>query len=86
MQTARFSGDLSVTKNWKISVSSGFDFETKKLSLTSVDIYRDLHCWEMSFNWIPFGFRQSYSVNINVKSSVLRDLKLTRRRQWQDYQ
>ncbi len=85
-QTARFSGDLSLTQKWKISVSSGFDFETKKLSLTSIDIYRDLHCWEMSFNWIPFGFRQSYSLNINVKSSVLRDLKLTRRRQWQDYQ
>jgi hypothetical protein len=85
-QTARFSGDLSLTQKWKISVSSGFDFKTQKLSLTSIDIYRDLHCWEMSFNWIPFGFRQSYSVNINVKSSVLRDLKLTRRRQWQDYQ
>lgn len=85
-QTATFSGDLSLTKKWKISVSSGYDFKTNKLSLTSIDVYRDLHCWEMSFNWIPFGFRQSFSFNINVKSSVLRDLKLTRRRNWQDYQ
>lgn len=86
VQTATFSGDLSITKKWKISVSSGYDFETNKLSLTSIDVYRDLHCWEMSFNWIPFGFRQSFSFNINVKSAVLKDLKLTRRRNWQDYQ
>lgn len=85
-QTANFSGDLRLTQKWKISLSSGYDFTNKKLSLTSIDIYRDLHCWEMSFNWIPFGFRQSFSLNINVKSSVLKDLKLTRRRSWQDYQ
>jgi hypothetical protein len=86
IQAATFSGDLSVTKKWKISLRSGYDFTSKKLSLTSIDVYRDLHCWEMSFNWVPFGFRQSFSLNINIKSATLKDLKLTRKRQWQDYQ
>ena len=82
---ATFSGDLSLTKKWKLSLTSGYDFTSKKLTLTSINIYRDLHCWEMHFNWIPFGFRQSFSLDINVKSSTLKDLKLSRRKDWYDY-
>jgi hypothetical protein len=84
-QSATFSGDLSLTKKWKISLTSGYDFTSKKLTLTSINIYRDLHCWEMHFNWIPFGFRQSFSLDINVKSATLKDLKLSRRKDWYDY-
>jgi len=85
-QSATFSGDVSLTKKWKIGVTSGYDFTRKEMTLTSVNVYRDLHCWEMRFNWVPFGFRQSFSIDINVKSSILKDLKLSRRRGWQDYQ
>ncbi len=80
------SGDLNLTSKWKIGFSTGYDFYKKKVSLTTVDIFRDLHCWEMHFNWIPFGFRQSYNFTINVKSSMLQDLKVNRRRQWYDVQ
>ncbi|MCO6500899.1 MAG: LPS-assembly protein LptD [Vicingus serpentipes] len=79
VQTLNFSGDFSLTEKWKIGFNSGYDFETKDLSYTTVDIYRDLHCWEMHFNWIPFGARQSYLFTIKVKSAILQDLKLTRR-------
>lgn len=79
IQTLNFNGDFSLTPKWKIGFNSGYDFELKDLSYTSVDIYRDLHCWEMSFNWIPFGPRQSYLFTIKVKSALLQDLKLTRR-------
>lgn len=85
-QSLSFSGDVSLTKKWKISLSSGYDFTSKQMTLTSIDVYRDLHCWEMRFNWVPFGFRQSFSIDINVKASVLKDLKLSRRKGWQDYQ
>ena len=81
-----FSGDLNLTPKWKIGFSSGYDFSQKTISLTTIDIFRDLHCWEMHFNWIPFGFRQSYNFTINVKSSMLQDLKVNRRRQWFDLQ
>ena len=80
------NGDVSLTKNWRIGVSTGYDFSQKQLSFTSIDIYRNLHCWEMRFNWIPFGQAQSYNFQINVKASVLKDLKLTRRRAWFDNQ
>ena len=79
IQTLNFSGDFSLTPKWKIGFNSGYDFELKDLSYTSIDIYRDLHCWEMIFNWIPFGPRQSYLFTIKVKSAILQDLKLTRR-------
>jgi len=85
-QTVTLNGDLSLTQKWKVSVTSGYDFTLKDFTLTSVSIYRDLHCWEMRFNWVPFGLRQSFSIDINVKSAVLKDLKLSRRKDWFDYQ
>ena len=85
-QSVTFNGDLSLTKKWKISLSSGYDLTNKKMTITSVNVYRDLHCWEMRFNWVPFGFRQSFSLDINVKSSILKDLKLSRRKDYHDFQ
>jgi len=84
MQTMNFNGDISLTEKWKLGASSGFDFERKEFSFTNLNIYRDLHCWEMRINWIPFGVRQSYSLDINVKAATLRDLKMSRRRSWYD--
>jgi hypothetical protein len=81
-KTLNFSGDVNLTSKWKIGFSSGYDFETKDFTYTSVNIYRDLHCWEMSFSWIPFGFYQSYNFHLNVKASVLQDLKLNKRKNW----
>jgi hypothetical protein len=56
----------------------------KQVSLTTLDFYRDLHCWEFRFNWMPFGERRYFNFGINAKSSVLQDLKLNRRRDWFD--
>ncbi|TVQ88338.1 MAG: LPS-assembly protein LptD [Bacteroidetes bacterium] len=79
LQNLNFSGDINLTPNWRIGFSSGYNFDEKQITYTSIDIYRDLHCWEMLINWVPFGFRQSYNLTIRVKSSVLQDLKLSRR-------
>jgi len=83
-QTLSFSGNVSLTKNWKISMRSNYDFERKQLAATSINIHRDLHCWEMSFGWVPVGVRKSYNFRINVKSSILKDLQLTKRKSWRD--
>lgn len=85
-QTITFNGNLFLTKNWEIGLTSGYDFTNKQVTITSVNIHRNLHCWEMNFTWVPFGFRQSFLLNINVKSSTLKDLKLTRKKDWYDYQ
>ena len=86
VQTISLRGDVNLTKNWKIAFTTGYDFESKKMSYTSVDIYRDLHCWEMRFNWVPFGYYKSWNFTINVKAGMLQDLKYNMRNSYQDNQ
>lgn len=78
-QTLNFSGDLKPTKYWKIGITSGYDFTNQKMSYTSFNIYRDLKCWEARIDWVPFGLRKSYSLTINLKSSMLSDFKIPKR-------
>lgn len=84
-QTITVNGDISLTPKWKITFSSGWDFTNKDITLPTLNFYRDLHCWEMNFNVIPYGPTKQYSLSINVKASVLQDLKLSRRRSWYDF-
>jgi lipopolysaccharide assembly outer membrane protein LptD (OstA) len=85
VQTLGVSGNVSITPKWKIAVTTGWDFESNDLSYTSISIYRDLHCWEMRFNWIPTGFRKSWNFSINAKASILQDLKLTKKKDFRDF-
>jgi len=74
-QVVNFNGDLSLTPKWKIIFSSGYDFKLHEVTYTSLSFYRDLHCWEMRLNWVPLGSFTYYNFQINVKASVLQDLK-----------
>ena len=85
IQSINFNGDLNITKKWKVGFSSGYDLKSGDFTYTTIDIYRDLHCWEMSFNWVPIGFHQSYNFIIRVKSSILQDLKLSKKKSFYDY-
>jgi hypothetical protein len=84
IQALTFSGDVNVTKKWKVGFHSGFDFVAKNFTYTTFDIYRDLHCWEMRLNWVPFGPHKMYMITLAVKASTLQDLKLMRKRDWYD--
>ena len=83
-QSLNFSGNIKITPKWKIGFRSGYDFKEKELTYSSVDVYRDLHCWELLFHWIPIGFHKSYTLTIRVKASVLKDLKLEKKKDWID--
>lgn len=85
VQTLQFSGDINLTPKWKIGVTSGYDFVNNDISYTSMSIYRDLHCWEFSMTWVPFGTQQMWSFDLKVKSSILQDLKLSRRKNAFDF-
>ncbi|MCB9017794.1 MAG: LPS-assembly protein LptD [Prevotellaceae bacterium] len=78
-QSLNFSGSFNFSKNWSFSYSSGYDFETKELSYSSIGINRNLHCWSASFSMVPFGAYQSYNFHISVNSSLLQDLKYEKR-------
>jgi len=79
-QSMDFSGDLDLTQGWKVGFRTGYDIEAKDFTFTSFNFYRDLHCWNLACSWVPFGFQQTYTLTIRVKSSILQDLKLERRR------
>jgi hypothetical protein len=84
VQTLGLSGNISITPKWKVGFMTGWDFEANDLSYTSISIYRDLHCWEMRFNWIPTGYQQSWNFSINAKASLLQDLKLNKKKDFRD--
>ena len=84
VQTLSVNGDVSLSPKWKVNFSTGWDFTNHGLSYTSLNIYRDLHCWEMRFNWIPIGNYKSWNFTINVKAQALQDLKLTKKKDYRD--
>jgi len=84
IQTIRINGDVSLSEKWKIQYNTGYDLDKKEFTQTNISFTRDLHCWTMSLNWVPFGRMQYYSFNIGVKSSLLQDLKISRQRSFFD--
>ena len=84
IQSVMFNGDVSITPKWKVTFTSGFDIKNKQISYTSFTINRDLHCFEMSFNWIPFGYIKSWDFTLRAKSTLLQDLKITKRKDFRD--
>ncbi len=70
---------LEITPNWRIQYNSSVDLMKKQINYQSFNIYRDLHCWEMSFSWGPNPQGYSFfSFEIRVKDAALRDIKLTK--------
>lgn len=80
-QTLNFNGSVNLTENTKVTLNSGYDLEEKEFTVTRLNVTRDLHCWNIAFNWVPFGPRQSFYVKIAVNSQLLKDLKLDKRNQ-----
>ena len=70
-----FSGSIGLGNGWKASTSLSYDVNAKKLSYTSINVSRDLHCWSMSASFVPFGPFKSYTFHIGVNASMLSDLK-----------
>ncbi|AQG82660.1 organic solvent tolerance protein OstA [Spirosoma montaniterrae] len=88
IQALTLTGDFSLTPKWKFTLSTGYDFQFSRPTLTQVGITRDLHCWDMAFNWTPFSGSNlrsgNYSFDLRVRSAILQELKLSRRRSFYD--
>ncbi len=84
VHTIGLNGNISITPKWKVTFSTGWDFVNNKISYTNLSVYRDLHCWEMRFNWIPIGSYKSWNFTINVKSQALKDLKYEKKKDYRD--
>ncbi|MAE81996.1 MAG: Organic solvent tolerance protein OstA [Flammeovirgaceae bacterium] len=81
----QFSGTLGLTEKTQITFNSGYDVKNKDFTQTRLGVMRDLHCWSLNFSWVPFGRYQSFALTIRPKSALLQDLKLEKRRSFQDF-
>jgi hypothetical protein len=84
IQSLSVNGSLTLTKKMSLTYNSGYDFTRKEITMTQLHINRDLHCWEMSFDWIPNGYMKMWTFSIRVKAAVLSDLKYERRKDYHD--
>lgn len=91
-QNLNFSGNIGISDNWKINFMSGYNFEFKKLTTTTMNISRDLHCFEMSCGIVLAPYT-SFNFSFRATSQMLADaLKIDKRSSassnvdwWQDY-
>jgi lipopolysaccharide assembly outer membrane protein LptD (OstA) len=83
-QSLRLSGDLGLTEKWNLTFSSGYDFVNQKFTYTTMGISRNLHCWTMNINLVPFGEFKSYTFSISANGSLLKDIKYEKRKDWRD--
>lgn len=81
-----FNGNIQPTKNWRFNFNATYDFDAKKISYMTCNITRDLHCWQMTASFVPVGPYKSYTFNIAVSSSLLKDLKWRQSSNYRDGQ
>ena len=71
-QTLNVSGNLQLSEGWNISFSSGYDFENKKISMTTASLQRDLHCFNMSCSVVLAPYT-SYNFTFRCNAATLTD-------------
>ncbi len=71
------NGDLSISPKWKVGGGFYFDFRTEKIAATSIYLTRDMHCWQMVID-VNVGRYKSFTITLNPKSGILRDLHINK--------
>ena len=71
-QNLNVSGNIRISDGWNISFSSGYDFEYKKISMTTASLSRDLHCFNMSCSVVLAPYT-SYNFSFRCNASTLTD-------------
>ena len=75
-----FNGDFSITPKWKLGGTGYIDVAKRSIQQLSMFITREMHCWQLAINVTPIGLYKSFSITVNPKSGILRDLKINRSR------
>ena len=71
-QTLNCSGNIRISDGWNISFSSGYDFDNKKISMTTASLSRDLHCFNMSCSVVLAPYT-SYNFSFRCNAATLTD-------------
>ena len=73
--TVNLNGNIKPTPYWDLSFMTTYDFIENEFSMLNLNFARDLRSFKMSFNWVPMGRYKYYGFMIQIKSSILSDLK-----------
>lgn len=73
-QTLGVSGNVKITPKMSINLQTGFDLMAMKMTTTQLSATYDLHCFNISFSWVPTGKWQSWSFRIAANAAALADL------------
>ena len=71
-QNLNVSGNVRISDGWNISFSSGYDFDNKKISMTTASLSRDLHCFNMSCSVVLAPYT-SYNFSFRCNAATLTD-------------
>ena len=71
-QNLNFSGTIKLSSAWNASFSSGYDFTNHAISMTTCNISRDMHCFNISCGFV-FGTFTSYHITLRANASTLTD-------------
>lgn len=72
--TLNVTGNIKLTPRLSINASSGYDFVAKKITTTQMNATYDLHCFNITFSWVPVGTWKQYSFKIAANAASLADL------------
>lgn len=70
---------FQLTETWRFDANGLYDMIDQDLENTSLNITKDMHCWDLSVRWYPTGINQGFYLRFGIKASQLRDLKLEKR-------
>lgn len=66
--TFNVNGSFNVTRNWRVQYDTSYDVQERALLGYSFSVYRDLHCWEMSFHRRQLANDWEFYFKINLKA------------------
>ena len=79
------NNSFNLTPKWNFSTQGFYDFNSNQITMFTMSIARDMHCWQMAVNVTPIGNYRYFNITISPKSSILKDLRVNRTRYYYNY-
>ncbi|HPI20350.1 MAG TPA: putative LPS assembly protein LptD [Candidatus Kapabacteria bacterium] len=77
--TANASFSFNLTKTWAFQTSASYDFIDNEFLTPVITVTKDLHCWQLYFQWYPIGYSQGFYLKFSIKAPQLQDMKIEKR-------
>jgi hypothetical protein len=69
-------GELSITTTLQLRAAATLDMLTGEINTPVIDITKRIHCWNLSFNWVPTGLNRGFFLRFSAAAPQLDDLQI----------